>query len=57
MIYFTKTAPDVIGSFLEVVERLFERVTEFPFKTRSRPSDFSVGFSNPTNNARQSLRA
>ena len=53
MVDFSKPAPDVIGSFLEVIEWLLERVSKLSLESRCCPSDLSVGFSHTANNAGQ----
>jgi len=50
---FSKATPDVVGGFLEVIEGLFERVSEFSFKSRCCASYFAVRFSHAANHAWQ----
>jgi hypothetical protein len=55
VVNFPKSTSDVIGGFLEIIERLFERVSEFSFKSRCCAPYLAVRFSHTANHAWQSF--
>lgn len=57
MVNFPKTASDVIGGFLEVIEGLFKRVSKLSFETSGCTPDISVRFSNSAYDSRQTFRS